>query len=143
MTFFSDRARGIEPRAHRNSERKRLADAVAAAAERGVVPAVRTSNLIVQTHSASVHVAGALSRDLKGLDEGVPLQLTLRHSRPAPLPPRGLALALAMANTFGVSLIQPCAALATDAVSTRILSAESESISKVDDVSDDSGDDEV
>ena len=97
----------------------------------------------VQT--CALPISGALSRDLKGLDESLPppLPLPLRPSKPAPLPPRGLALALAMASTFGVSLTQPGAAAATDTVSTQIISAQSVSPSRVDDVSDDSGDDEV
>lgn len=58
----------------------------------------KTSNLLVQTHPASVHVAGAMSRELfkESMSE-------LSYQSPgvlkaAPQPPRGLALAIAMAG---------------------------------------------
>ena len=57
------RARGIEPRAHRNSERKRQAEAVAAALERGVEYKVPKSHLQIQTERVSVHIGDALEMD--------------------------------------------------------------------------------
>lgn len=143
------RARGIEPRAHRNSERKRQADALAAAAERGVVSVAKTSTLLVQTHPASVHVAGALSRDLlKELNGGLPplSPLPLKSRPPAP---RGLALALAMAGPLGEAHAPPIgpratAAAAAVAVVPSAASAHviSSNVTKTEDESDDSGDDE-
>lgn len=99
-TRQNNRARGIEPRAHRNSERKRQADALAAAAERGVVSVAKPSTLLVQTHPASVHVAGALLKD----------QLNDRNGsfiKVGPLPPRGLALAYAMSGPLGEAHAPP------------------------------------
>lgn len=60
----------------------------------------KTSNLLVQTHPASVHVAGAMSREL--FKESMS-ELSYQSQSPgvlkaAPQPPRGLALAIAMAG---------------------------------------------
>jgi hypothetical protein len=138
------RARGIEPRAHRNSERKRQADALAAAAERGVVSVAKTSTLLVQTHPASVHVAGALSRDLlKELNGGLP-PLSALPLKPGPPAPRGLALALAMAGPLGEAHAPPIGprAAAAAAVMPSAASVISSTVTKTEDESDDSGDDE-
>jgi hypothetical protein len=140
------RARGIEPRAHRNSERKRQADALAAAAERGVVSVAKTSTLLVQTHPASVHVAGALSRDLlKELNGGLP-PLSPLPLKPGPPAPRGLALALAMAGPLGEAHAPPigpraaaAAAVMPSAASASVISS---TVTKTEDESDDSGEDE-
>lgn len=145
------RARGIEPRAHRNSERKRQADALAAAAERGVVSVAKTSTLLVQTHPASVHVAGALSRDLlKELNGGLP-PLSPQPLKAGPPAPRGLALALAMAGPLGEAHappIGPRATAAAAAVAVAVVPSAasapviSSNVTKTEDESDDSGDDE-
>jgi hypothetical protein len=58
---FPVRARGIEPRAHRNSERKRQAEAVAAAAERGVEYKAPKSTLQLQTVRVSILIGDALA----------------------------------------------------------------------------------
>ena len=100
------RARGIEPRAHRNSERKRQSDALAAAAERGVVSFAKPSTLLVQTHPASVHVAGALLKDQLKDRNG-------SHIKSGPLPPRGLALAYAMSGPLGEAHAPPIGPRAT------------------------------
>ena len=73
------RARGIEPRAHRNSERKRQAEAVAAAKERGVEYKVPKSSLQLQTVRVSILIGDALadspSRLESGSANGVQLQI--------------------------------------------------------------------
>lgn len=62
------RARGIEPRAHRNSERKRQAEAVAAAKERGVEYKVPKSTLQLQTVRVSILIGDALADSPNRLD---------------------------------------------------------------------------
>lgn len=61
MNLSPCRARGIEPRAHRNSERKRQAEAVAAAKERGVEYKVPKSTLQLQTVRVSILIGDALA----------------------------------------------------------------------------------
>lgn len=61
FTCHPTRARGIEPRAHRNSERKRQAEAVAAAAERGVEYKAPKSTLQLQTVRVSILIGDALA----------------------------------------------------------------------------------
>ena len=64
------RARGIEPRAHRNSERKRQAEAVAAAKERGVEYKVPKSTLQLQTVRVSILIGDALADSPNRLESG-------------------------------------------------------------------------
>jgi hypothetical protein len=119
---------------------------LAAAAERGVVSVAKTSTLLVQTHPASVHVAGALSRDLlKELNGGLP-PLSPLPMKPGPPAPRGLALALAMAGPLGEAHAPPIGPRATAAAAVAMMpsaaSAVSSTVAKTEDESDDSGDDE-
>ena len=138
------RARGIEPRAHRNSEKKRQADALAAAAERGVISIAKTSNLLVQTHPASVHVAGALSREM--FKESL-LELSYQSSsvsKPAPPAPRGLSLAIAMAGSSDVLPASQIQSHATTTIESIQNPADINVVQfvRADDDSDDSGDDD-
>jgi hypothetical protein len=93
FTCFPIRARGIEPRAHRNSERKRQAEAVAAAAERGVEYKAPKSTLQLQTVRVSILIGDALADSPHRFDGGVKNtlpngnQLGVVHSTPGtPVP---------------------------------------------------------
>lgn len=109
-----------------------------------MVSVAKTSTLLVQTHPASVHVAGALSRDLlKELNGGLQ-QLSPLPLKPGPTAPRGLALALAMAGPLGEAHAPPIGprAAAAVAVMPSAASVISSTVTKAEDESDDSGDDE-
>lgn len=97
FTCYPIRARGIEPRAHRNSERKRQAEAVAAAAERGVEYKAPKSTLQLQTVRVSILIGDALADSPHRFDGSVKNNLTngnqagIVHSTPGTPVPSSLA----------------------------------------------------